>query len=122
MDDAYLAVERARCMSLIGTPEEAAETFQQAVKRVPDSFRRDRGGYLAREALARAGAGDPDQAATVGTVALSVAVETGSGRIVNELAHPGDAMAQWRSVPEVAEFRDRLTSTLPHEKDRTPTT
>jgi hypothetical protein len=76
--------------------------------------------YLAREALAHAGAGRSDQAVTVGTAALSVAIET--GRIVNELARLDNAIAQWDSISEMAEFRDYLTSALPHEKDRTPTT
>jgi hypothetical protein len=73
--------------------------------------------YLAREALAYAGSGHAEQAASAGTAALSVAIHTESGRIINELAHLDTELAQWARVPEVAEFRDYLTSTLPQEKD-----
>jgi tetratricopeptide (TPR) repeat protein len=120
MNDAYLDVERARCLSMLGKHNDAAEAFQQAIQELPGGFRRDRGVYLAREALAYASAGQPDQAAKAGTAALSVAIETESGRIINELAHLDNELAQWQRVPEVAEFRDQLTTTLPQEKDWTP--
>jgi len=115
-------IERARCLSLLGKPTEAAEIFQQAINDLPQEFRRDRGVYLAREALAHANADEPEQAAKTGTAALSVAVETESGRIINELAHLDTELARWQRVPEVVEFRDHLTRMLPREKDRTPTT
>ncbi|MFL6055439.1 MAG: hypothetical protein ACJ72W_21435 [Actinoallomurus sp.] len=122
MNDAYLSVERARCLSLLGKHNDAAEIFQKAIKAVPQEFRRDRGVYLAREALAHANVGQPDQAAKAGTAALSIAAETESGRIVHELAHLDTQLTRWQRVPEVAEFRDHLTITLPQEKDWRPTT
>ncbi|GAA4638216.1 hypothetical protein GCM10023196_095070 [Actinoallomurus vinaceus] len=122
MDNAYLDVERARCLSLLGKHNDATEIFQQAIKEVPQGFRRDRGVYLAREALAHANAGQPDQAAKAGTAALSIAADTESGRIVHELAHLDTQLSRWQRVPEVVEFRDHLTTTLPQEKDWTPST
>ncbi|MEV5711887.1 hypothetical protein [Actinoallomurus sp. NPDC052274] len=122
MNDAYLSVERARCLSLLGRHNDAAAIFQEAIKGVPQVFRRDRGVYLAREALAHANAGEPDQAAKVGTAALWIAAETESSRIVHELAHLDARLARWKRVPEVAEFRDHLTTTLPREKDGRSTT
>jgi tetratricopeptide (TPR) repeat protein/transcriptional regulator with XRE-family HTH domain len=122
MNDAYLDVERARCLSMLGRHDEAAEIFQQAIRELPRGFRRDRGVYLAREALAHANAGQPDQAAGAGTAALSIAIETESGRIINELAHLDTELAPWHRVPEVAAFRDHLTTALPQEKDWTPST
>jgi tetratricopeptide (TPR) repeat protein len=117
MNDAYLDVERARCLAILGRHGEAAEVFRRAIEDLPEGFHRDRGVYLAREALAYAGSGDAAQAASAGTAALSVAIHTESGRIINELAHLDTELAQWARIPEVAEFRDYLTSTLPQEKD-----
>ena len=119
MNDAYLDVEHARCLSLLGEHDDAADIFQQAIRGVPQSFRRDRGVYLARAALAHAKAGHPDQAAKAGATALSIAAETDSGRIVHELAHLDTQLTRWDRVPEVVEFRDHLTATLPRERDRT---
>jgi hypothetical protein len=91
--------------------------FRRAIDDLPQGFHRDRGVYLAREALAHAGAGDVEQAAQVGKAALSVAIETESGRLINELARLDGQLAEWHRVPDVAEFRDYLTATLPQEKD-----
>jgi tetratricopeptide (TPR) repeat protein/transcriptional regulator with XRE-family HTH domain len=117
MNDAYLDVESARCFALLGDHDEAAGMFRRAIDDLPQGFHRDRGVYLAREALAHAGAGDVEQAAQVGKAALSVAIETESGRLINELARLDGQLAEWHRVPDVAEFRDYLTATLPQEKD-----
>jgi tetratricopeptide (TPR) repeat protein len=117
MNEAYLENERARCLALLGRHGDAAEIFRSAIENLPEGFHRDRGVYLAREALAHAGSGDAEEAAAAGTAALSVAINTDSGRIINELAHLDTELAQWARVPEVADFRDYLTSTLPREKD-----
>lgn len=113
MNDAYLDVERARCLSLFGEHNDAVEIFGQAIRGVPQDFRRDRGVYLARAALAHANAGQPDQAAKADAAALSIAVESDSGRIVHELAHLDTHLTRWQRVPEVVEFHDHLTATLP---------
>jgi hypothetical protein len=73
--------------------------------------------YLAREALAYANAGQPDQAAKA-AAALSITAETDSGRIILELAHLDTELGRWQRVLEVVEFRDHLTAALPREKDR----
>lgn len=122
MNGAYLEMERARCLAILGDHDRAAGMFRRAVDELPQGFHRDRGVYLAREALAHARAGHAEQAAQVGTTALSVAIETESGRIINELARLDGALAQWGRVSDVAEFRDYLTSTLPQQKDGKPTT
>jgi tetratricopeptide (TPR) repeat protein len=117
LDEAYVDVQRGRCLALLGSHGQAAHVFQQAICGLPASFRRDRGVYLAREAQAHAGAGDPDQAAATGMRALGIAEETGSGRIVNELAALDARMARWAGVPAVISFRDALTSVIPQETD-----
>ena len=63
LDGAYIDVQRGRCLSALGDHAKAATVFQQAIRDLPPAFRRDRGVYLAREALAHAGAREPEQAA-----------------------------------------------------------
>lgn len=113
MDAGYVTVHRARCLETLGEHSQAAEVFQQAIGELPTLYRRDRGVYLAREALAHAHAGDPAQAADAGSQALAIAAETGSGRIVNELAKLDTDLTDWRSVPEVGEFRAALSEVIP---------
>jgi len=90
--------------------------FQQAIRELPSSFRRDRGVYLAREALAHTGARDPEQAADIGMQALVIARDTQSGRIVDELARVDSGLAPWAALPAVADSRDALTSVIPSER------
>lgn len=118
LDEAYVDVQRGRCLALLGSHEQAAAVFQQAIRDLPPGFRRDRGVYLAREAQAHAGADDPDQAAATGMQALGIAAETGSGRIINELAALDDRLARWNRVPAVTDFREALTSVIPRETDQ----
>jgi tetratricopeptide (TPR) repeat protein/DNA-binding transcriptional regulator YiaG len=117
LDEAYVNVQRGRCLAAVGSHDQAAEVFQTAIRNLPPSFRRDRGVYLAREAQAYAGAGVPEQAAAAGSEALGIAEETGSGRIVNELAELDTLIARWSQVPAVADFRDALTSIIPQETE-----
>lgn len=113
LDTSYVTVHRARCLEILGEHGQAAEVFQQAIAELPAPYRRDRGVYLARGALAHAHVGEPAQAATIGSQALAIAAETGSGRIVNELARLDNDLTAWRSVPEVGEFRTALTEIIP---------
>jgi tetratricopeptide (TPR) repeat protein len=115
LDSAYVDVQRARCLSVLGKHEHAAAVFQQAIRDLPPSYRRDRGVYLAREALAHAGAHDPEHAAAAGLQALAIAEETGSGRIIYELARLDDDLTRWAKVTAVLEFREALTSFIPRE-------
>jgi tetratricopeptide (TPR) repeat protein len=115
LDGAYVDVQQARCLSVLGKHQRAAAVFQQAIRDLPPAYRRDRGVYLAREALAYAGAYDPEQAAAAGLQALAIAEETGSGRIIYELATLDDGLTRWVRVPAVSEFREALTSFIPAE-------
>ena len=116
LDGAYIDVQRGRCLSALGDHAKAAAVFQQAIRDLPPSFRRDRGVYLAREALAHAGAREPEQAAGAGMQAVAIAHDTQSGRVVDELARVGTALAPWAALPAVAGFQDALTSVLPTER------
>lgn len=112
-DFSYVAVHRAQSLACLGEYQAATELFQTAIAATPQGYRRDRGVYLAREAIAHAGTEDVEQAATVGLRALAIGADTGSARIIRELSSLDDALTRWRSSPNVVEFRDALASTLP---------
>lgn len=108
LDHAYVDAQQARCLTALGDHAAAAAVFQRGIRRLPTSYRRDRGVYIAREALAYSRAREPEQAAAAGMHAIVIAQDTRSGRIADELAHVGDSLAAWTSVPAVADFRDAL--------------
>jgi tetratricopeptide (TPR) repeat protein len=111
----YVEVHRAQGLEVLGKHDQAADIFMTAIKALPEDFHRDRGVYLARAAVAHAGAGVPEQAAEVGLQALTVAEDTGSGRIFKELSRLDKALLPWQRQPEVAQFRAAFDAVLPHE-------
>ncbi|MEY9997312.1 transcriptional regulator with XRE-family HTH domain/tetratricopeptide (TPR) repeat protein [Streptomyces sp. V4I8] len=115
LNEEYVEVHRAQGLEVLGKHAEAAEIFTRAIQSVPDGYHRDRGVYLARAAVAHAGAGSPEEAAAVGLQALTVAMDTGSGRIVRELTRLDKALIPWQRQPEVADFRDNFDAVLAHE-------
>jgi tetratricopeptide (TPR) repeat protein len=116
LDDSYIEVQRARCLSALGDHAKAAAFFREAIRGLPASFHRDRGVYFAREALAYARARDPEQAADIGMQAVAIAAATQSGRVISELAYAGAGLATWAKLPAVATFRDALASVIPAER------
>ena len=115
LDEAYVEAQRARSLSVLGQHHAAVAGFDRAVRALPASYRRDRGVYLARSALAHLHATGPEQAATVGREALAVAAATGSARIFSELATLDAQLQRWPTVAEVIGFRVALDSILLHE-------
>ncbi|MET9483650.1 helix-turn-helix transcriptional regulator [Streptomyces sp. NPDC006638] len=115
LNEQYVEVHRAQSLEVLGKHAEAAEVFTNAIRLLPEGYHRDRGVYMARAAVAHAGAGAPDEAAAVGLQALTVANDTGSGRIVRELARLDKALVPWQRQPEVAEFRAHFDGLLAHE-------
>ncbi|WP_327359792.1 helix-turn-helix transcriptional regulator [Streptomyces sp. NBC_01304] len=113
LDAAYIEVHRARSLEALGQHQEAAAGFAKAISDLPSGYTRDRGVYLAREAVAYAGAGEPDRAAQIGIEALSVGASTQSARILTELAHLDTALTRWHTVTDVAQFHEVLRSTIP---------
>lgn len=115
LDGSYIEAQRARSLAVLGRFPAAVQGFERAVIALPAGYRRDRGVYLARTAIAHAGAGDIDQAATLGLQALAIGVQTGSGRIAVELrcldarlgGYDSAAVAQFRAAIRPA----RSTST-----------
>lgn len=115
LDESYIEVQRARCLSILGDHLAAAAIYEQAIEDLPPQYRRDRGVYLARAGHAHAGGGEPERAAAAGTQALAIAHQTGSGRIIAELAALDGELARWTAVPSVAEFREAFAEVLPRQ-------
>jgi hypothetical protein len=109
-DEPYIALHQARSFAVLGDHRRATEEFA-AIRRVRDGYRRDRGVYLAWEAGAYAGLGEPAEAAKIGMQALAVGTETGSQRILAELASLDGRLAD-RTLPEVAEFHIAVTEAI----------
>ncbi|TDC18422.1 DNA-binding protein [Streptomyces sp. 8K308] len=118
----YVEVHRAQGLVVLGQHGRAADAFAVAIEQLPGGYHRDRGVYLARQAVAHAGAGVPEQASAVGLQALTVAEDTGSARIVSELAHLDAALARWKDLTEVSEFRSAFDAVIPHQVNRTDST
>jgi hypothetical protein len=105
---AYIDVQRAHSLATLGDYPAAAAGFRTAIDGLAPTFHRDRGVYLAREALAHAGARMPEQAATLGLRALPIGAHTNSKRIMNSLWALHDVVAEWQTVSQVREFRHAM--------------
>ncbi|MEU9201429.1 Twin-arginine translocation pathway signal [Streptomyces sp. NPDC048332] len=95
----YLEVQRATCYGRLGLGEEAGALWTQVLSVVPETARRDRGVYMARQATAAAAAREPDQAVEIARVAARIAVETRSARMCRELVTLERAMRPWQDAP-----------------------
>ncbi|OLL74341.1 putative C1 regulatory protein [Pseudonocardia sp. Ae356_Ps1] len=107
LDDSYIDVHRAHSLSTLGRHDAAVETFRAAIAALPAGFHRDRGVYLAREALAHAGAHDTAAATQAGLQALAIARDTRSGRTATELRQLDTALAD-QGGQHAAAFRDAM--------------
>lgn len=107
-----IALSEAQSRMLVGDYRFAAQAFQGGIAKIPSSYRRGRGVYLARAAVAHAGDRDVEQAAALGRDALEIGAATRSGRILTELVRLDDALAPWQKSREVADFRVAMRDTL----------
>ncbi|MGH3852622.1 MAG: helix-turn-helix domain-containing protein [Pseudonocardiaceae bacterium] len=112
LDRSYIEVQRARSLTFLGEYGAAVDSFHRAIADLPCGYRRDRGVYLAREAIAHLGNGDADQASTVGLQALDIGAETRSARIIGELKHLDAALGKCLSSPSAADFQDAMNATF----------
>lgn len=115
LNEQYVDVHRAQSLAVLGKHAQAAEIFADAIRALPEGYHRDRGVYLARAAVAHAGAGSPEEAAAVGLQALTIATDTGSGRIMRELVHLDRSLVPWQRQSEVRAFRENFDAVLAHE-------
>ena len=112
----YIEVHRAQVLDTIGEHVRAGDIFATAIAQHPETYYRDRGVFLAREAVVRARAAEPEQAAVLGVRLLNVAADTGSGRIFRELVKLNTALQQWKDLDEVADFRTALDGMILQNK------
>lgn len=95
----YLEVQRATCYGRLGLGAEAGGLWSQVLTVVPETARRDRGVYMARQATAAAAAREPDQAVEIARTAATIAIETRSARMARELSALERAMRPWQDAP-----------------------
>ncbi|WP_328721718.1 Twin-arginine translocation pathway signal [Streptomyces sp. NBC_00247] len=95
----YLEVQRATCYGRLGLGAEAGALWSQVLTIVPETARRDRGVYMARQATAAATAREPDQAVEIARSVATIAVETRSARMRRELVTLERAMRPWHDAP-----------------------
>jgi len=112
LDRSYIEVQRARSLTFLGEYGAAVDSFHAAISGLPGGYRRDRGVYLAREAVAHVGNGDADQAAVVGLRALGIGAETRSARIIRELMNLDAALGKFPSSTSAMNFRDATRATF----------
>ncbi|MFF3493725.1 Twin-arginine translocation pathway signal [Streptomyces sp. NPDC002795] len=106
----YLEVQRATCYGRLGLGREAGALWSQVLDIVPETARRDRGVYMARQATAAAVAKDPDQAVHIARDVADIAVETRSARMRRELSTLQRAMRPWQDAPIGQELNDVLAT------------
>lgn len=111
LDHSYIEVQRARSLTLLGAYDAAVESFRKTISRLPCGYRRDRGVYLAREAVAHIGNNGVEQAAAVDLRALAIGAETGSARIIGELKYLDTALREFSTTSSVAGFHDAMHET-----------
>ncbi|MEU5725031.1 helix-turn-helix transcriptional regulator [Micromonospora sp. NPDC047738] len=98
----------------LGQPHAAITCFDRALDAWPESYRRERGLYLARTAAAYAAAGEPERAATTGLTALELAHLTQSARTSREVAAVGCHLTKtFPAEPGVADLHAALAAS-PH--------
>ncbi len=107
-----IELSQAQSRTLVGDYRRAAQAFQSGIAKIPGSYRRGRGVYLARAAVADAGDHEVERAAALGKEALAIGADTRSGRILTELIRLDDALAPWQKTPVVADFRTAVRETI----------
>lgn len=122
LNEAYIEVQRAHSLAILGDYAPAFRIFDDAIRALPASYHRDRGVYLIRKALAcahaaSAGTGDASdnasQAANTGLQALAIGTETNSVRIVTGLVTLTNQLRPWNAIPQVAEFCEAMNDLQP---------
>ncbi len=96
-------MQTAICYCEAARPGQAAQLYRDHLDDEQIS-RRDRGYFLSLMASASAHAAEPDNAASAGHEALTIAVETHSQRTIHELKRVCAILAPWRSQLAVREL------------------
>lgn len=96
------------CWLRLGYPSRAITAYETAIHSLPAAYRRDYGVALSGKAAAFAAADDPEQAALTARQALSIAWDSGSGRIMGMVTSVAAGLASHRKLESVAGLRAAL--------------
>lgn len=113
LDTSYIDVHRARCCASLGDHTRAAGLYETAIAGMAPHLRRDRGVYIARQALAHAEAGDMDAAAGTGMRAAAICQAAPSGRIAIELRRLAAATRDCAAARPLREAITEVTRAVP---------
>jgi tetratricopeptide (TPR) repeat protein len=111
-DQAYVGVQHAHSLGVLGGHADAAAGFHAAISQLPPGYYRDHGVYTAREAVAYAGAGELEHAAGLGMRALSIGSDTLSARIFGELGTLDGILAARPAPAAAGHFRTAFASSV----------
>jgi tetratricopeptide (TPR) repeat protein len=100
--ESYIEINRANCWLTLGRPEVALGIYERAVQALPSVYQRDRAAALAWMARAYVQDGQPEAAASTARVALPVARDAGSQRIVSQIGQVATAVEPHRGLAPVA--------------------
>ncbi|HEX9342465.1 MAG TPA: hypothetical protein VF995_02460 [Actinomycetota bacterium] len=105
-----LPVIRGHCFRYLGRWEEAANAQTECLGAYPADRIRDRGVAHARRSLASLLDGHADAACAEAQLALPIALETASARILNDLRTlRATALRRWPEYPSVRDLNDLLS-------------
>jgi len=107
-DGAYISVQQAHSLAALGDYRRSAEAFRSAINNLQPGYHRDRGVYLAREALAYANLDELEHAATLGLQALLIGLETNSNRTLGHLMSVDNILKDRSTNPDTARFHDAM--------------
>jgi tetratricopeptide (TPR) repeat protein len=105
---AYLEMQRGICWLMLARPDKALIALDAAIAALPPVYRRDRGVGLSQQAAAFAALGQPAEAAAAAVKALSIAQDSGSGRILRMIVPVAGALEPHRHLEPVMQLRTAL--------------
>ncbi|GAA4232935.1 transcriptional regulator with XRE-family HTH domain [Streptosporangium album] len=103
----YLLIQRATCYTRLGLTQQSSALWEEIIPAMPATSRRDIGVFRARQAVALA-VTEPEQAADVAAEALQIAQETGSARLIRELAGLRSRMTLWADSSVGRDLAEKL--------------
>jgi hypothetical protein len=95
----YFEIQRATCYGRLGLAREAVSIWNDVLAAMPDSARRDRAVFQARQATSLALLGESEQVGHIAKGVADVVRETDSARLRREFAAIRRAMSAWASSP-----------------------
>ncbi len=107
---AYLEMQRGACWLQLGNPAKAVTAYQTAIGSLASAYRRDRGVALGGRAAALAAIGEPEEAAKTARLALSIARDSGSGRILDMVTTVSQILKPHGRLKSVADLRADLAN------------